>query len=80
MERILRRIPAWDGKELNAAITKKFIQIHAESKISAFYNVSEMQFEINNMCMNNQISGGKVGPTSNMILVHKTMQSPVQMK
>lgn len=80
MERILRRMPAWDGKELNAAITKKFIQIHAESKISAFYNVSEMQFEINNMCMNNQISGGKVGPTSNMILVHKTMQSPVQMK
>ena len=82
MERILRSMPAWgdDGKELNAAITNKFMQMHAESKISAFYNVSEMQFEINNMCMDNQIYGGKVRPTSNLILMNKTMQSPVQKK
>ena len=82
MERILRSMPAWgdDGKELNAAITTKFMQMHAESKISAFYNVSEMQFEINNICMANQTYGGKVKPTSNLILMNKTMQSPVQKK
>jgi hypothetical protein len=80
MERILRSLPAWDGKELNAAITTKFMQMHAESKISAFYNVSEMQFEINNICMANQTYGGKVKPTSNLILVNKAMQSPVQKK
>jgi len=82
MERILRSMPAWgdDGKELNAAITNKFMQMHAESKISAFYNVSEMQFEINNMCMVNQTYGGKVRPASNLILVHKAMQPPIQKK
>ena len=73
-------MPAWDKKELKAAITRNFMKMHAARKISAFYNVSEMQFEVNNMCMVNQQYGGKVRPTSNLILVNKPMRSPVQKK
>ncbi len=78
MERILRSLPSWDGKELNTAITSNFMQMHAASKISDFYNVSEMQFKINNMCMANQTDGGIVRPSSNMILLNKPTQSPVR--
>jgi len=80
MERTLRSMPAWDKKELKAAITRNFMKMHAARKISAFYNVSEMQFEVNNMCMVNQQYRGKVRPTSNLILVNKPMRSPVQKK